>query len=171
MRRGEVMKRDERGFTLVELIVVLIISSVISTYLTTTFLNTLYFNKRVLIQADQAELDLIIESIIQDILHSADIKVNEDGIEILTQENGWVAYQIYTSSNGPALGYKKEKSISLSGDVEYTRIDSIIADVIEFSWEERGNILYLTLCKQVSLEEQIYRYRTVHEGGRFWALN
>lgn len=165
------MKMNERGFTLVELIVVLVIASIITTFILNILLNTLNFNKRILVQAVQVELDLVIEKIIHDILYSSDINIIEGGIEILTQEDGWVVYQIYNSNNGPALGYKKEKAISLTGEVEYTRIDSIIADILDFSWVDGGNILYLKICQRLNSEEQVCKYRSIHEGGRFWVSN
>lgn len=85
----EVKKLNNKGFTLMEIIVTLLISSLVMMIAGSLILNSLgYFNKAATTDADKQSLDLLADFVRDQLLYASDVKVLKSNEE-RPEGNDW----------------------------------------------------------------------------------
>lgn len=98
MRKGvETMRKDQRGMTLIELVVVMLIAVILMGIAGSLLMvSTQYYRDIVVSDTDKQSLDAISDLMRSDLLYASEIEIQEDP----KTEAGWEYYYISEQSNG-----------------------------------------------------------------------
>jgi len=118
----------------------------------------------------QNETAIITNRIAREITRASDVEINNNELSLkinLEPQNSsadyhWVRYKSYQSAQGKELGYKREIIADNGGEREFTRIDSLLSDLVSFqiNWLE-DNIIEIIICRAGPFKSQKCYQQTV----------
>ncbi len=165
VRLGVVYILNNKGYMLLEILLALTIALMIFISLSLLFSSSLSLYHKVLVGIGGIELEIISEKIATDIALSRDIYSGEDEIKIKGHDGKWTSYLIYNSVFGQELGFRREKSRDLDGEIIFTRVDSLLSNPENFELSIEESLYYLLISYKDHNNNLYIRERTIFRGG------
>jgi len=149
---------------LLEILLGLTIALLIFLSISLLFNSSLRLYHEIINATGGVELEIISEKIATDLALSREIYKGVDEIQIKGHDGKWTSYLLYNSQNGRELGFRREKSRDLNGEVVFTRVDSLLSNPDRFELRKENGLYYLVISYQDNNELYI-RERIIFRGG------
>lgn len=156
---------NNKGYLLLEVLLALTIAVLIFLSISLLFNSSLSLYHKIISEIGGIELEIISEKIATDIALSRDINSDEDEIKIKDHDGKWTSYLIYNSLYGKELGFRREKSRDLNGEIIFTRVDSLLSNPEKFELRREDNLYYLLISYRDYDNKLYIRERTIFRGG------
>ncbi|MFW5873233.1 MAG: hypothetical protein ACOCVD_00980 [Bacillota bacterium] len=156
---------NNKGYLLIEILLALTIALLIFLSMTLLFNSSLSLYYKIIDGIGGVELEVISEKIATDIALSRDIQVGEAEIKIKGHDEKWTSYLIYNSLYGQELGFRREKSRDLDGEIIFTRVDSLLSSPERFELREEDGLYYLLISYKDHNNKLYIRERSIFKGG------
>jgi len=148
---------------LLEILLALTIALLIFLSISLLFNSSLRLYHEIINATGGVELEIISEKIATDLAMSKEVNQELDEIQIKGHDGKWTSYLLYNSQNGRELGFRREKSRDLNGDVVFTRVDSLLSNPDMFELRKESELYYLLISYQD--KNNLYtRERTIYRG-------
>ncbi len=156
---------NNKGYLLLEVLMALVISLFIFLSISLLFKSSLNLYQKVTSEIGGIELKIISEKIATDIALSKKVYVENKEIKIKGLNDKWTSYLVYDTAKGQELGFRREKSRGLNGEIIFTRVDSLLSNPEEFELRIEDGIYYLLISYRDHNNQLYDRERSIFRGG------